>query len=179
LRGETKFDFKNNEKLNGLLTGKIDYINMKANEIKVFKGDVEVPSEETTYTARFNEFMSSLNDIELSNVFEKIPVLGGIPIQPYPAMAKCLGLSPRAAMVEIEDRFMRLAYDFRVSPADPKCLFDVFEDEDYKFKRWENETGERMPKLAKKARNFIPNKNVVPNDYKKNLKKGFQKSFGQ
>ena len=65
---------------------------MSSNELKVFKGDVEIPSEELQYTSRLNDFLESLANVQLSNLFEKIPVFGGIPIQPYPSMAKCLGL---------------------------------------------------------------------------------------
>ena len=42
-------------------------------------------------------------------------------------------------MAEIEDRFMRIAYDFKVSPADKRCVFDVFESDEDKFVRWSEE----------------------------------------
>lgn len=58
-------------------------------------------------------------------------------------------------MVEIQDRFMRIGYDFKVFPADTNCLFDVFEDQESKFARWERESGEIVPKLAQKARDFF------------------------
>lgn len=80
IKGDVNFDFQNNEKLNGILTGKIKNINLKANEVKVYSKDKEIPSEETQYIQRINDFLGSLGGVELSNVFEKIPVLGGIPI---------------------------------------------------------------------------------------------------
>jgi hypothetical protein len=155
LKGDVKLDFKNNERVNGILTGKIDTLNIRENHIKVYRGDVEVPSEELGYIQSFNDFAKTLQQVDLSSAFESIPVLGGIPIQPYPSIAKCLGLQPRAAMVEIQDRFMRVGYDFRVFPADTKCLFDVFEDKESKFARWEKESGELIPQLAQKARDIL------------------------
>jgi hypothetical protein len=64
-----------------------------------------------------------------------------------------MGLAPKDAMVEIEDRFMRIAYDFKVVPANKKCLFDVFEEEESKFERWTRETNNaiRVPKSRIKA----------------------------
>lgn len=88
-------------------------------------------------------------------MFDRIPVLKGIPISPYPSIGKCFGLYPRGAMIEIVDRYMRVGYDFKVQPADKKCLFNVFEDEATKFERWEEETGEKVPR-APKIRQGIP-----------------------
>lgn len=42
-------------------------------------------------------------------------------------------------MAEIEDGFMRIAYDFKVSSADKRCVFDVFESDEDKFVRWSEE----------------------------------------
>jgi hypothetical protein len=61
-------------------------------------------------------------------------------------MAKCFGLFPKGTMIEILDHYIRLGFDFKVSPADKKCLFNVFEDEEEKFARWEEETGEKIQK---------------------------------
>lgn len=47
IKGDASFDFQNNEKLNGLLTGKVKKINLSANEVKVYSKDKEIPSEET------------------------------------------------------------------------------------------------------------------------------------
>jgi len=55
-----------------------------------------------------------------------------------------MGVTPKDAMVEFEDGFIRIAYDFKVSPANKKCLFNVFEAEDTKFERWAKETGTKM-----------------------------------
>ncbi len=71
---------------------------------------------------------------------------------------------------------MRIAYDFRVSPADPNCLFEVFEDEETKFSRWESETGEKIAKKARKAKNFIPTRGNSK-DIKNNFKKGVKRTI--
>lgn len=52
---------------------------------------------------------------------------------------------------------MRVGYDFKVQPADKKCLFNVFEDEESKFNRWQEETGEKVPRAPQtKVESFIP-----------------------
>lgn len=60
LKGDVQLDFKNNEKVNGILTGKIDTLNLRENHIKVFRGDTEVPKEELEYVNSFNEFANTL-----------------------------------------------------------------------------------------------------------------------
>ena len=51
-------------------------------------------------------------------------------------------------MAEVEDRFIRIAYDFKVSTADKKCVFEVFESDDDKFGRWGKESEKKnMPDL--------------------------------
>lgn len=53
-------------------------------------------------------------------------------------------------MAEIEDRFIRIAYDFKVSPADKRCVFEVFESEKEKFSRWSRESDKKnMPDITK------------------------------
>ncbi|CDW76437.1 UNKNOWN [Stylonychia lemnae] len=140
LRGDVTFDFQQNARYKGLLTGKIKNFNLKTNEIKVFKGDQEIRAEENIYQQRLQEFASTLNGIDVDKLFDRIPALKGIPIIAQSDSLKCMGLQPSNAMVEIEDRFMRIAYDFKVSPADKKCLFNIFEEEESKFSRWEKET---------------------------------------
>jgi hypothetical protein len=80
---------------------------------------------------------------------------------------KCLGLSPTNSAVEIEDGYMRIAYNFKTKPADKRCLFEVFEDDETKFDRWSKEA-------AKKNLNDITNilgkaKDNLQNKYKKIL----------
>ena len=55
-----------------------------------------------------------------------------------------MGVAPKDAVVEFEEGFIRIAYDFKVSPANKKCLFNVFEAEDTKFSRWASETNNKF-----------------------------------
>lgn len=53
-------------------------------------------------------------------------------------------------MAEVEDGYIRIAYDFKVSPADKRCVFEVFESDDDKFDRWGKESEKKaMPDVSK------------------------------
>jgi len=63
----------------------------------------------------------------------------GIPLSPLPSIQKCLGLAPSDAKVQILEGYMRLAFDFRVRPASEDCVFNVFENQEQKQKRFFDE----------------------------------------
>lgn len=53
-------------------------------------------------------------------------------------------------MAEVEDGFIRIAYDFKVNPADKRCVFEVFESDEDKFDRWGREAqNKNMPDFTK------------------------------
>lgn len=60
-------------------------------------------------------------------------------------MSRCLGLDPYGGKIEILDRFIRVGFNVKVNPADESCLFTVFESKEEKYKRWEVESGIKMP----------------------------------
>jgi hypothetical protein len=89
-----------------------------------------MPSENQFYTEKLNKLKDSISGADLGSLAEKIPFLKGIPMHPTNAIFRCLGMWPKNASFEILDRFIRIGYDFRVTQADGKCLFNVFEDEE-------------------------------------------------
>lgn len=52
--------------------------------------------------------------------------------------------------MQILDHYIRLGFDLRVKPADEKCLFTVFEDDEQKHVRWEDELKEKIVNKFKK-----------------------------
>jgi len=93
-------------------------------------------AEGNIYRQRLLDLAKDLNGQDVDGFFNKIPILQGIPIITQSDSLKCMGLTPSDAMVEFEEGFVRIAYDFKVTPADKKCLFNVFEEDESKFKRW-------------------------------------------
>ncbi len=55
---------------------------MKVSEIKVYNNDKEIKAEENIYQQRLEFFAAALNGIDVNSLFDKIPMLQGIPIAP-------------------------------------------------------------------------------------------------
>lgn len=62
-----------------------------------------------------------------------------LPIISYPMLSVCLGLFPEEPNIEIMEGFLRIEYDFNVSPASETCLFDVHDEYREKAKKIQKE----------------------------------------
>lgn len=58
----------------------------------------------------------------------------GFPLAPFPAVEKCLGMEPKDSSMEIGEGYAHLAYDFKVSASDTRCLFDIKHEDNIKQK---------------------------------------------
>ena len=134
--------------MKGMLTGRINSFNVDIQQLKVYKGDEIKEAESRMLEDSIKKFSDELNNFDLDKLFDKIPMLQGIPISPQSSTLKCMGLTPRNAMAEIEDRFIRIAYDFKVQQADKKCLFNIFESDEKKANRWEMEGGDALKSIG-------------------------------
>lgn len=52
-------------------------------------------------------------------------------------------------MFEIMEGFGRIAYDFKVSPVDESCFFNIFETEEKRYIRLSETFNFKMPKVLK------------------------------
>lgn len=68
--------------MKGLLTGKIKSFNVDVQQIKVFKGEQLMPAESTLFEDSIREYAAGLNNYDIGSVFDKIPMMQGIPISP-------------------------------------------------------------------------------------------------
>ena len=77
----------------------------------------------------------------ITDYASKIPFLQGIPMSPFPKWQRCLGMTPFNGVVEILDRYIRVAFNVRLDKADESCLYSDFEvlkkDQD-KLWKWFN-----------------------------------------
>lgn len=80
-------------------------------------------------------------------------------------------MTPYNGQIEILDRYIRVGFDVRVTEADEKCLFTVFEDQGSKYKRWNQENNLKLPDLTNLKNLFKPpgKKGDTP-DFVKNYK---------
>src|SRR3569833_1953853 len=94
-----------------------------------------------------------------------------IPYSPFSEIQKCLGLQVQDLKVEILEGFARLAYDFRVSSADEKCVFNtvLFENREHAIKRLAEYLNYKIPAGLKEkmfgtakeiAKQLIEKKNI-------------------
>jgi hypothetical protein len=49
----------------------------------------------------------------------------GIPMVPFPDVAKCLGLAARDSTMKIKEGYAILAFDYNVQSSNEKCIFDM------------------------------------------------------
>ena len=52
-------------------------------------------------------------------------------------------------MVEVVEGFARIAYDFKVSPVDESCFFNLFETKEKRYLRLSEAFNFKMPKILK------------------------------
>ena len=139
-----KFEFgSNNMAMNGLMTGKIKELNLDVLQVQVYQGDKILEVENVLFEEAIQTFARKFNDFDIPSIFDKIPVLKGVPITPVSRGLKCMGLTPQRAAAEFQDRFLRIAFDMKVEPANKKCLFEAFEDDDVKFDRWSKDASKK------------------------------------
>ena len=51
----------------------------------------------------------------------------GIPFVPFPAIERCLGMNIKDSVVQINDGYAVMGYDFKVTKSDQNCLFNMRE----------------------------------------------------
>ena len=127
LGGMAHFDFAGVE-VAQMMFGNINDLDINIKELKVFKGNHEEYSEEHYYQERWNTFRSTMRNTPVGQLISKFAFPKGIPLSPFPVMEKCMGLRVVDSHMEILEGFARVAYNFRVSPAEESCLFTFFED---------------------------------------------------
>ena len=120
------------------MTGNIEEVDFTVKELKVFKGDREVDEAEY-YNEKIQAYKALFKNLPFDQITKRFPFLTGLPLTPYPRMAKCLGLEPYNGKIEILDRYLRFGFDIKVKPADDECFFSIFEDQEEKYKRLERE----------------------------------------
>ena len=106
-------------------------VDFNIREFKVFKGtgasEHEMLADEQLYISRLQELKSFLEGSQLNNVINKFPLLQGIPMSPFPKYQRCLGATHIDGNMQIEERFMRIAFNVRLEKADEACLYSDFE----------------------------------------------------
>lgn len=140
----TQFEFgSSNMVMNGLMTGKIKDINVDVLQVNVYKGDQILKAENVLFEEAIRDYVKTFNDFDIPSIFDRIPVLKGVPITPLSKGLRCMGMTPRNAVAEIQDRFLRIAFDLKTTQADKKCLFESFEDDEVKFDRWAKDASKK------------------------------------
>lgn len=139
-----QFEFAStNMMMTGLLTGKIKEMNVQVMEVNVYSGDKVLEAENIIFENAIRYFADSFNNYDVPSLFDKIPVLKGVPLTPVSKGLKCMGLTPQKAAAEFQDRFLRIAFDMKVEPSNKKCLFEAFEDSEVKFDRWSKDASKK------------------------------------
>lgn len=117
-------------KTSPFVLGRIIDFRPTINELKVFRGDEEHRDEATKLNKQITAFKNK------QKKFEDDPIIGqaynalfknAMPLTPYPAAERCLGLEPQGSLMKIEDGYAVLAFDFGVRPAEEYCLFQMKE----------------------------------------------------
>lgn len=140
----SQFEFgSSNMVMNGLMTGKIKEINIDVLQVNVYKGDQILKAENVLFEEAIRDFVSTFNNFDIPSIFDRIPVLKGVPITPLSKGLRCMGMTPRNAVAEIQDRFLRIAFDLKTTQADKKCLFETFENDEVKFDRWAKDASKK------------------------------------
>lgn len=79
------------------------------------------------------DLKNRINNSTFSNIMSNELFPKGIPISPFPNIQRCLGLEVLGIEFEVLEGFGRIAYDFKVTPADESCFFNVFEKEEKRY----------------------------------------------
>lgn len=61
----------------------------------------------------------------MSNPVAKTIFAQAIPLQPFPDVARCLGLEAVDSAIRFEDGYVLLGFDYNVEPAKSHCLFNI------------------------------------------------------
>jgi hypothetical protein len=85
----------------------------------------------------------------------------GIPISPFPNIQRCLGLETLGIELEVLEGFARVGYDFKVTPADESCFFNLFEKEDNRYKRLADAFNFKIPDYLNDKLKSKMTKNVM------------------
>jgi len=68
-----------------MIFGNVNDMDLEIKELKVFKGNYEVKSEEAEYMAKLNTFKNLIKFNPLSALLSKFPMLPrGLPLSPFP-----------------------------------------------------------------------------------------------
>jgi hypothetical protein len=60
----------------------------------------------------------------LKSLFGELSSFVKLPVSPFPALEKCLGLSGEASYMQISEGYANVGFDYKVKSATQDCLFD-------------------------------------------------------
>jgi hypothetical protein len=60
----------------------------------------------------------------LKSLFGDLANFVKLPVSPFPALEKCLGLSGEASYMEISEGYANIGFDYKVKSATKDCLFN-------------------------------------------------------
>jgi hypothetical protein len=125
MTGTIDFNFKNEDTVSKLM-GAINKIDLQYEELKIYRGDKLKFNEKDKWQQKLDNFLGLIRSTPLKKVLNTYLFPNGLPLSPLPNIEECLGLSILDSNLEILEGYVRVGYDFGVTPADSSCLMNVF-----------------------------------------------------
>lgn len=116
-----------------LVFGRIKEFKPTFKEVKLFRKGIEKKDEAKKLNQRLDG-LKQWNDNTGMKFITDTLFGQGFPLAPFPAVEKCLGMEPKDSSMEIGEGYAHLAYDFKVSTSNQKCLFDIKHEDNIKQK---------------------------------------------
>lgn len=126
--GTLKVDFSDHrKKALSLFQAKIVDFDLNFPELKVFRASDEIRGEEV---ANLHERIHVMKDMVINSGFKSLFGDVGqyvkLPISPYPDVEDCLGLKGSKAFMTIEEGYVNIGYDYKVTNGGAHdCLFNL------------------------------------------------------
>ena len=94
--------------------------------VKMFNGNNEVDNHGgQILNDKLNDFKGTMNSPEIKMVTDVFNQ--GIPIVPFPAIERCLGMTTGSSIMKLEEGYAIMGFDFEVSKSNTDCLFNMKE----------------------------------------------------
>ena len=140
-------NFKQNARKNvPWIVGKIQNFDPQVKDLKMYKDGNEVETTGRDHlNSKLQNFKRTIEDPKLKMLIDFLD--NGIPLVPFPAVERCLGLSSKDSSMKILDGYAIMAYDFNVERSDTDCLFNMKESLSKKSSVWQR-MRESKPKEA-------------------------------